>query len=74
MAIQIDYAIFDKLLAKAPVERYQSFDEVSVEVRRLRDVSSRLDRAAVGELADEGSSQPLGGRRTQFVGRDSRAR
>ena len=37
---QIDYAIFDKLLAKSHAERYQSFDEVSVEVRRLRDVSS----------------------------------
>ena len=66
---QIDYAIFDKLLAKAPAERYQSFDEVSVEVRRLRDVSSTWTEP-VSAAADEGEPT-VGGRRTQFVGRDA---
>ena len=65
----IDYAIFDKLLAKAPVDRYQSFDEVSVEVRRLRDATSGWTEP-LSELADA-SAPPLGGRRTPFVGRDS---
>ena len=65
----IDYAIFDKLLAKAPVDRYQSFDEVSVEVRRLRDATSGWTEP-LSELADA-SAPPLEGRRTPFVGRDS---
>lgn len=39
-ATRTDYTIFDKLLAKEPRDRYQSFEEVSVEVRRLRDETS----------------------------------
>ena len=65
----IDYAIFDKLLAKASADRYQSFDEVSVEVRRLRDTTSAWTEPP-SELADA-SAPPLGGRRTPFVGRDA---
>ena len=65
---QVDYAIFDKLLAKTPDDRYQSFDEVSVEVRRLRDATSAWTEP-LSELADA-SETPLGGRRTPFVGRD----
>ncbi len=66
---RIDYAIFDKLLAKTPADRYQSFEEVSVEVCRLRDATSGWT-APLSELADT-SETPLGGRRTPFVGRDS---
>ena len=66
---QVDYAIFDKLLAKTPDDRYQSFDEVSVEVRRLRDATSSWS-ALASELAGA-SETPLGGRRTPFVGRNS---
>ena len=65
---QIDYAIFDKLLEKAPADRYQSFEQVSVEVRRLRDATSTWTEP-VSELADT-SETPLAGRRTPFVGRD----
>ena len=64
---QIDYAIFDKLLEKTPADRYQSFEQVSVEVRRLRDATSTWTEP-VSELADTGET-PLGGRRTPFVGR-----
>ena len=66
---QIDYAIFDKLLAKTPADRYQSFEEVSVEVRRLRDATSAWTEP-LSVFAD-GSETPLGGRRTPFVGRDA---
>ena len=66
---QIDYAIFDKLLAKSPAERYQSFDEVSVEVRRLRDVSSTWTEPVSAVAGDGGPT--VGGRRTPFVGRDA---
>ena len=66
---QIDYAIFDKLLEKTPADRYQSFEQVSVEVRRLRDATSTWTEP-VSELADT-SATPLGGRRTPFVGRDA---
>ena len=58
------YAIFDKLLAKEPGERYPSFADVHAEVRRLRD-------SVVG-LADttvEGAQPPSSGRRTPYVGR-----
>ena len=66
---QFDYAIFDKLLAKTPADRYQSFDEVSVEVRRLRDASSTWTEP-VSAVADDGEPT-VGGRRTPFVGRDA---
>jgi len=65
----IDYAIFDKLLAKTPADRYQSFEAVSVEVRRLRDVTFGWTEP-VSAVADA-SAPPLGGRRTPFIGRDS---
>ena len=64
----IDYAIFDKLLAKAPDARYQSFEEVSVEVRRLRDATSGSSGTLVESLAGTG---PIGARRTPFVGREA---
>ena len=65
---QIGYAIFDKLLEKAPVDRYQSFDAVSIEVRRLRDVSSTWTEpvsavADDGEPSGSGSWGPGAGRR-----------
>jgi predicted ATPase len=41
------YAIFDKLLAKDPGDRYQTMAEVSVEVRRLRE---RLSGSAADDL------------------------
>ena len=66
---QIDYAIFDKLLAKTPDDRYQSFEDVSVEVRRLRDVSSTWTEP-VSAVEDDGEST-VGSRRTPFVGRDA---
>ena len=59
---RVDYAIFDKLLAKAPDDRYQSFEAVSVEVRRLRDVSSTWTEP-VSAVADDGVPT-VGGRRT----------
>ena len=66
---QIDYAVFDRLLAKTPADRYQSFEAVSVEVRRLRDVSSTWT-VPVSVVAD--TVEPaVGGRRTPFVGRDA---
>ena len=66
---QVDYAIFDKLLAKTPGDRYQSFNDVSVEIRRLRDATSTWTESSpaalgLGEIL-------LGGRRTPFVGRES---
>ena len=64
-----DYAIFDKLLAKTPADRYQSFEAVSIEVRRLRDVSSTWNEP-VSAVADDGEPT-VGGRRTPFVGRDA---
>ena len=66
---RIDHAIFDKLLAKTPADRYQSFEEVSVAVRRLRDARSGWT-VPLSKLADA-SAPPLGGRRTPFVGRDA---
>ena len=66
---RVDYAIFDRLLAKTPADRYQSFEEVSIEVRRLRDVSSTWTEP-VSVVAD--TAEPaVGGRRTPFVGRDA---
>ena len=64
----IDYAIFDKLLAKTSADRYQSFDEVSVEVRRLRDATSAWTEP-LSEPADT-TEPPVGARRTPFVGRE----
>ena len=55
---QIDYAIFDKLLAKPSDDRYQSFEDVSVEMRRLRDVSSTWAEP-VSAATDDG--EPTGG-------------
>ena len=66
---RVDYAIFDKLLAKTPNDRYQSFEDVSVEVRRLRDVSSTWTEP-VSAATDDGEPT-VGGRRTPFVGRDA---
>ena len=66
---RVDYAIFDKLLAKTPEDRYQSFDEVSVEVRRLRDATSAWTEP-LSELADA-TDPRVGARRTPFVGRDA---
>ena len=66
---RVDYAIFDKLLAKTPADRYQSFEAVSVEVRRLRDATSSWTEP-LSDVA-EVSETPLGGRRTPFVGRDA---
>ena len=66
---RVDYAIFDKLLAKTPDDRYQSFDEVSVEVRRLRDATSAWTDP-VPAVTDTGEPA-VGGRRTPFVGRDA---
>ena len=63
-----DYAIFDRLLAKTPADRYQSFEEVSVEVRRLRD-STSVWTEPPSAPADT-TEPPLGARRTPFVGRD----
>ena len=63
----IDYAIFDRLLAKAPDDRYQAFDDVSVEVRRLRDVTSGWGSTVAESIPWAGS---IGNRRTPFVGRD----
>ena len=65
---QVDYAIFDKLLAKTPDDRYQSFDEVLVEVRRLRDSTSAWTEPSSGP-ADTTESR-VGARRTPFVGRE----
>ena len=65
---QVDYAIFDKLLAKTPGDRYRSFDEVSVEIRRLRDATSAWTEP-LSEPADN-TEPPVGARRTTFVGRD----
>ena len=59
------HAIFDKLLAKEPGDRYQTFAEVHGEVRRLRD--STAGRTAAG--VDVAAEPPVGGRRTPFVGR-----
>ena len=56
------YAIFEKLLAKDPADRYQTFDDVRSEVRRLSDSTSGW--IAVGVEA-------AGGRRTPFVGRET---
>ena len=66
---QIDYAIFDRLLAKTPADRYQAFEEVSLEVRRLRDATSTWTEPS-SAVPGPGET-PLGGRRTPFVGRDA---
>ena len=61
------YAIFDKLLAKEPGDRYQTAAEVHAEVRRLRDTNA--GEAPVGA---EGVLPLAGGeRRTAFVGRET---
>ena len=64
---RIDYAIFDKLLAKTPTDRYQSFEDVWVEVRRLRDVTSGWGGAVAESVPQAGA---IGTRRTPFVGRE----
>ena len=62
----IEYAIFDRLLAKAPNDRYQSFEDVSVEVRRLRGVMSGW-----GAIPQRHPGMgAIGTRRTPFVGRE----
>ena len=66
---RVDYAIFDKLLAKAPDDRYWSFEAVSVEVRRLRDVSSTWTEPV--SVATDDGEPTVGGRRTPFIGRDA---
>ena len=63
-----DYPLFEKLLAKRPHERYQTFTEVSREVRRLRDETSA---GPVHKLARQ---TPLGTRRTPYVGREKEHR
>ena len=60
------YAIFDKLLAKDPGDRYASFAEVHAEVRRLRDSASAWTAAD-----DAAGGSPSGGRRTPYVGRET---
>ena len=66
---RVDYAIFDRLLAKVPDDRYQSFDEVSVEVRRLRDATSTWVEPSPAAVSL--GETPLSGRRTPFVGREA---
>ena len=59
------YAIFDKLLAKEPADRFSSFAKVYAEVRRLRDGTAGSPPSSV-EVA---AAVPSGGRRTPYVGR-----
>ena len=66
---QVDYAVLDRLLAKAPDDRYQSFDEVLVEVRRLRDMT--FDSPEPLSEREDASEPPLGSRRTRYVGRET---
>ena len=59
-------SLLDKLLAKEPSDRYQSFGEVGTEVRGLLEATSHLTDGA------EVESLPVGaGRRTSFVGREA---
>ena len=55
-------ALFGRLLAKAPAERSQTFEEVRAEIRRLADVMA-------GSGLDAGV--PTISRRTPFVGRET---
>ena len=61
------HAIFDKLLAKEPGDRYQTVAEVRTELHQLREATTG------GIAADvEGVSRPAtGGRRTPYVGRET---
>ena len=60
------YAIFDRLLAKTPADRYQTCEEVHAEVGRLQEASAWGTVAGAEVL----STLAPGGRRTAFVGRE----
>ena len=62
-----DFALFDRLLAKAADDRYQTFTEVRAEIRRLREAAAEETVAPAG--SDPGRSTGLTARFTPYVGR-----
>ena len=62
-----DFALFDRLLAKAADDRYQTFAEVRAELRRLTEAAAEETVAPAG--SDPGRSTPLTARWTPYVGR-----
>ena len=58
-------ATLDRLLAKDPRERYQSFSEVRVDLGELSDAAGRAPSAQKSEPG------PSGARRTRYVGRET---
>ena len=64
-----DFALFDRLLAKAADDRYQTFTEVRAELRRLNEAAAEKTLAAAG--SDPGRSTPLTARWTPYVGRET---
>ena len=64
-----DFALFDRLLAKAADDRYRTFTEVRAEIRRLREAAAEETVAPAG--SDPGKSTPLSERWTPYVGRET---
>ena len=59
------YAIFDRLLAKEPGDRYANFVDIDTEVRRL------LESTATSSVIDSPAVLSSSGRRTPYVGREA---
>ena len=64
-----DFVLFDRLLAKAADDRYQTFREVRAEIRRLREAAAEKTVAQAG--SDPGQSVPPTARFTPYVGRET---
>ena len=64
-----DFALFDRLLAKAADDRYQTFTEVRSELRRLNEAAAEKTVAPAGSAP--GRSAPLTARWTPYVGRET---
>ena len=64
-----DFALFDRLLAKAADDRYQTFTEVRAELRRLNEAAAEKTVASSG--ADAARTTAPVGRRTPYVGRET---
>ncbi len=69
MRAKADFALFDRLLAKATDDRYQTFTEVRAELRRLRDAAA-AETVGEPELGAGGATQSTA-RRTPYVGRET---
>ena len=64
-----DFALFDRLLAKAADDRYQTLTQVCAELGRLREASAEETVASIG--SDAGGATAVSARRTPYVGRET---